>query len=195
MKLNQLDVYFIQETWLEGDILDEAINGYHIFPHNGELGNHNFRGVAIILSPKYHKGWKAAGARPPITTDATGEFAGRFISTNIKLQATIVLENRCEGNKAKNTLPSPLLRFIIHAQRQVTMQRISASLTPSTLFLVKSQNNRKSSWAPTSTQTLAHSTICTPPNCVLPLDLMASPNATIRVRTSCTSTLHTNCAS
>jgi len=49
------------------------------------VGNHNFRGVAIILSPHYHEGWKAAGARPPITMDATGEFAGRFISLNIKL--------------------------------------------------------------------------------------------------------------
>jgi len=85
MKLKQHDVYFIQETWLEGDVFDEVINGYHIFRHNGELGNHNFHGVAIILSPKYQEGWKAAGARPPITTDVTGEFAGIFISMNIKL--------------------------------------------------------------------------------------------------------------
>jgi hypothetical protein len=35
MKLKQLDVYFIQETWLEGDVYDEIINGYHIFHHNG----------------------------------------------------------------------------------------------------------------------------------------------------------------
>jgi hypothetical protein len=62
MKLKQLDVYFIQETWLEGDVFDKTINGYHVFHHNGEIGNHNFRGVAIILSPCYHKGWKAAGA-------------------------------------------------------------------------------------------------------------------------------------
>ena len=52
MKLKHLNVYFIQETWLEGDVSDEVINGYHIFRHNGELGNHNFHGVAIILSPK-----------------------------------------------------------------------------------------------------------------------------------------------
>jgi len=94
MKLKQIDVYFIQETWLEGDVYDEVINGYHIFCHNGELSNHNFRGVTIILSPKYHKGWKAAGARPPITTDATGEFAGRFISMNIKLAS-----NDCVGKQ------------------------------------------------------------------------------------------------
>ena len=70
MKLKGINVYFVQETWLEGDVFDEIINGYHIFRHNGGVGNHNFRGVAIILSPRYH------GAQPPITTDATGEFAG-----------------------------------------------------------------------------------------------------------------------
>jgi hypothetical protein len=79
MKTKSLDVYFVQETWLEGDIFDEVINGYHIFRHNGGKGNHNFRGVAIKLSPRYLEGWKAAGARPPMTTDAAGEFAGRCI--------------------------------------------------------------------------------------------------------------------
>ncbi len=49
MKLKQLDVYFVQETWLEGDIFDEIINGYHVFCHNRKLGNHNFHGIAIIL--------------------------------------------------------------------------------------------------------------------------------------------------
>ena len=62
MNPKQLDVYFLQETWLEGDVFGEVINGYHIFRHNGELGKHNLRGVAIILSPKHHEGWKAAGA-------------------------------------------------------------------------------------------------------------------------------------
>jgi hypothetical protein len=42
MKTKSLDVYFVQETWLEGDIFDEVINGYHIFRHNGGNGNHNF---------------------------------------------------------------------------------------------------------------------------------------------------------
>ncbi len=61
-KLKQVDIYFVQETWLERDVFDEIINGYHIFCHNGKLGNHNFRGIAIILSPHYHEGWKAMGA-------------------------------------------------------------------------------------------------------------------------------------
>ena len=50
MKLKQLDVYFVHETWLEGDVFDKIINGYLIFCHR-EIGNHNFRGVAIILLP------------------------------------------------------------------------------------------------------------------------------------------------
>jgi hypothetical protein len=62
MKLKQLDVYFVQETWLEEDVFDEIINGYHVFCNNGKLDNHNFRSVEIILSPCYHEGWKAAGA-------------------------------------------------------------------------------------------------------------------------------------
>jgi len=85
MKLKDIDVCFVQETWLKGDVFDEIINGYHVFRHNGGVGNHNFRGVAIILSPRYHEGWKAMGARPPITMDAMGEFAGQFVSLNIKL--------------------------------------------------------------------------------------------------------------
>ena len=62
MKLKEIDVYFIQETWLEGDMFNEMINGYHVFCHNGGVGHHSFRGVAIVLSPRYYDGWKAAGA-------------------------------------------------------------------------------------------------------------------------------------
>jgi hypothetical protein len=83
MKTKSLDVYFVQETWLEGDMFDEVINGHHKFRHNRGKGNHNFQGVAIILSPHYYAGWKAAGARPPLTTDAAGEFVGRYISINV----------------------------------------------------------------------------------------------------------------
>ena len=114
MKLKQLDVYFIQETWLEGDdVSDEVINGHHIFRHNGELGNHNFSGVAIILSPKYHEGWKAAGARPPITTDATGEFAGRFISMNIKLASNDCVGKQVQGKQGAKQL-ALTLAYVYH---------------------------------------------------------------------------------
>ncbi len=68
MKTKSLDAYFVQETWLEGDVFNEVINGYYIFRHNGGKGNHNFHGVAIILSLQYYAGWKDAGARPLMTT-------------------------------------------------------------------------------------------------------------------------------
>jgi hypothetical protein len=58
MKTKSLDVYFVQEMWLEGDVFDEVINGYHVFRHNGGKGNHNFRGVATILLPHCYTGWK-----------------------------------------------------------------------------------------------------------------------------------------
>jgi hypothetical protein len=104
MKLKQLDVYFVQETWLEGDVFDEIINGCHIFCHNGELGNHNFCGVAIILLPRYHMGWKAAGARPPITTNGTGEFAGCFISINVTLASNDQVGKQVQGKQGNKQL-------------------------------------------------------------------------------------------
>jgi exonuclease III len=104
MKTKNLDVYFIQETWLEDDVFDETINGYHVFRHNGSKGNHNFRGVAIILSPRYYDGWKAAGAKPPLTTDATSEFAGRFISINITLKSFDRRKKQVRGKKGSKHL-------------------------------------------------------------------------------------------
>jgi hypothetical protein len=104
MKLKQLDVYFVQETWLEDDVFDKIINGYHVFCHNGRQGNHNFRGVAIILSPRYHEGWKATGARPPITTEATGEFAGRFISINVALASNDRVGKQVRGKQGEKNL-------------------------------------------------------------------------------------------
>jgi exonuclease III len=99
MELKQLDIYFVQEKWLEDNVFDEIINEYHIFCHNGGLGNHDFRGVAIILSPHYHEGWKAAGAQLPITTKATSEFAGQFISINVMLASNNRVGKQIQGNQ------------------------------------------------------------------------------------------------
>jgi hypothetical protein len=87
MKTKSLDIYFVQKTWLEGDAVDEIINGYHIFRQNGGKGNHNLGGFAIILLPRYYKVWKAARAKPLLTSDVTGEFAGRYISINVTLNS------------------------------------------------------------------------------------------------------------
>jgi hypothetical protein len=132
MKTDQLDIYFIQETWLEDEAFDEVINKYHVFRHNGSQGNHNFRGVAIILSPQYYKGRKAAGARPPITTNATGKFAGQFISINIALTSNNRLGKQIRGKQAHKKLALTLHLYTTHAQKQETTKCIPASLIPST---------------------------------------------------------------
>jgi hypothetical protein len=103
MKLKGIDVYFVQETWLKGEVFDKIIND------NRGVGNHNFRGIAIILSSRYHEGWKAAGARPPITTDATGEFAGQFISLNIKLESNNHAGKTIQGKQGHKQLALTLV--------------------------------------------------------------------------------------
>jgi hypothetical protein len=113
MKLKQLNVYFVQETWLEGDIFDEIINGYHVFCHNGKLGNHTFCSIAIILSLLYHEGWKAAGAWPPTTTNANGKFMGRFISINITLAGNNRVGKQVQGKQGNKQL-SLTLASIYH---------------------------------------------------------------------------------
>jgi hypothetical protein len=35
MKMKNLDVYFILDTWLEDDAFDVDVGGYHVFRHNG----------------------------------------------------------------------------------------------------------------------------------------------------------------
>ncbi len=80
MRFDDIDAWFIQETWLENDNYNTIIGGYHLFRHNSPVGStgrrHLFRGVAIVLSPRFYLAWKAAGSTPPITMDPTGNFAG-----------------------------------------------------------------------------------------------------------------------
>ncbi len=68
MKVKCLDVYFLQDTWLEDEEYNVDIVGYHVFCHVGPNGNHLHHRVAIVLLPCYYTGWKAAGAAP-CTTD------------------------------------------------------------------------------------------------------------------------------
>ena len=84
MAKKQIDAYFIQETWIEGDDFDTEVSGYHVFRHNGPLGSNLHRGVAIVLSPRYYAGWKAAGGRDPIVLAQEDEFVGRIIGRKIK---------------------------------------------------------------------------------------------------------------
>jgi hypothetical protein len=102
MKTKNLDVYFVQETWLKGNVFDEVINGYHVFRNNGDLGNHNFCGIAIILSPQYYEGWKAAGATPPRTTKQRENSWADISASPSNSTATINGVNSCEERKGTN---------------------------------------------------------------------------------------------
>ena len=77
MKQQDIGAMCIQETWDEGDVFDEEINEFRIFRHNREPGeegrDHLFRGVALILSPKFYKALRDAGCQKP-TTSPKGEF-------------------------------------------------------------------------------------------------------------------------
>ena len=90
MRHDDIDAWLVQETWLEDNDYSTSIGGYHMFRHNSLIGttgrDHLFRGVAIILSPRYYLAWRAAGSPSPITTESSGNFAGRFIGLNLKFE-------------------------------------------------------------------------------------------------------------
>ena len=79
----------IQETWDEGNVFDEEVNGFRIFRHNCEPGERGrdqlFKGVSSILTSLFYKAWRDAGCQQPTTT-AKGEFEGRFIGIYLKFQ-------------------------------------------------------------------------------------------------------------
>ncbi len=101
MKVKCLDAYFLQDTWLDNDKFDVNIGGYHVFHHNGPNGNHLHHGVAIVLSPRYYAGWKAAGAAPPITTNTASEFMEHFIWITIKLESRDQRGRTIKGKKRR----------------------------------------------------------------------------------------------
>ena len=99
MKVKCLDVYFLQDTWLEDDKFDIDIRGYHVLHHNGPNGNHLHHKVAIVLLPHYFAGWKATGAAAQITTNTASEFVGHFIEITIKLESRDKRGHAIKGKK------------------------------------------------------------------------------------------------
>ncbi len=59
--------------------------------------------MAIVLSPCYYAGWKAAGAAAPITTDTAGDFVGCFIGITIKLESCNRKGHSVKGRNKKET--------------------------------------------------------------------------------------------
>ena len=104
----------IQETWDEGDVFDEEVNGFRIFRHNCASGEENidhlFKGVALILSPTFYKAWRDAGCQQPTTT-AEGEFEGRFIGMYLRFQN---YDKKGKPVKGKNRFLNIFLVSIYH---------------------------------------------------------------------------------
>ncbi len=101
MRVDDIDAWLVQETRLEDDDFDTNIEGYHLFRLNSPIGatgrDHLFHGIAIILSPRYFLAWKAAGSPTPITTQSTGDFAGRFIGLNLKFDCLNSSDRQIKG--------------------------------------------------------------------------------------------------
>ena len=81
MVSEEIDIFVVQETWLDGTSLFE-INGYHVFTHG--LGKQTCScgqlGVAIILSPTLYDAYTKSGSPPPITPSVPDHVSyGQFI--------------------------------------------------------------------------------------------------------------------
>ena len=127
MRTDDIDAWLVQETWLEENDFDTVIGGYHVFRHNAPIDstgrNHLFRGVAIILSPRYYLAWRAAGSPSPITTASTGEFAGRFIGLNLKFDCF-----DSHGRRVKGKSISIFLASVYHPCHDIPHEKFIETL-------------------------------------------------------------------
>ena len=128
MRHDDIDAWLVQETWLEDDDFSTTIGGYHMFRHNSPIGttgrDHLFRGVAIILSPRYYLAWRAAGSPSPITTTSSGAFAGRFIGLNLKFDCF-----DSKGRRVKGKSLSLFLASIYHPCHDAPHEQFLETLT------------------------------------------------------------------
>ena len=73
-----------------------------IFRHNREEREVGTRGrvpggVAIILSPTSVTAWRAAGAKPPITTHLQSKLVGRFLGLKLRFPRFNKFDRRVRG--------------------------------------------------------------------------------------------------
>ena len=128
MRQDDIDAWLVQETWLEDDDFSTSIGGYHMFRHNSPIGttgrDHLFRGVAIVLSPRYYLAWRAAGSPSPITTASSGNFAGRFIGLNLRFDCF-----DSQGRRVKGKSLSLFLASIYHPCHDAPHEQFLETLT------------------------------------------------------------------
>ena len=103
---HNIDVYCVQETWLEGD-WDKIINGY-LFIHHGvkkcscKRGNH---GVGIFLSPHLQQCYETVekGFRIQSSNNIDDTVGGRFLCIKVKLNSVFQLVDGTYRNRRKNS--------------------------------------------------------------------------------------------
>ncbi len=146
MKAKCLDVYIMQDTWLEDDKFDIDIGGYHVFCHNGPNGNHLHHGVAIVLSPRYYAGWRAAGAAPPVTTNTASEFVGLSLGSRSNWKSA-TREDALSKARRRNKCHSYYHWYwlITHAVPRMTTRDFLILLTPS----LANYHQARLLWVPT----------------------------------------------
>jgi len=83
MRDEGIDAYLLQETWDKKSWGPIKIDGYTVFHHNNNVKTSR-TGVTIILSPRFTKAWKDAGALDPTQTNRDSTFEGRFIGLKLK---------------------------------------------------------------------------------------------------------------
>ena len=93
--------YCVQETWIVGNA-NTVVRNHMIFRHNREEREVGTRGrvpggVAIILSPTAVTAWRAAGAKPPITTHLQSKFVGRFLGLKLQFPRFDQFDRRLRG--------------------------------------------------------------------------------------------------
>jgi len=95
----------------------------HNLPIDSTGRNHLFRGVAIVLSPRYYLAWRAAGSPSPITTASPGEFAGRFIGLNLKFDCF-----DSHGRRVKGKTMSLFLASVYHPCHDTPHEKFTETL-------------------------------------------------------------------
>jgi hypothetical protein len=148
MKSKCIDVYFLQDAWLNKDEFDIDVEGYHVFHHNDPKGNHLDNVVAIVLSTSYYAGWKAAGAAAPTTTDAASDFVRSFIGITIKLESHSRKGCSVKSRNKKET--SLVLSLVLayhpchtnddHARFLKIVDDLLSKLPPSEIIMVANMN-------------------------------------------------------
>ena len=104
MMAKRLDIYCIQETWLDGNFIKD-INGYTMFHHGFESQkcSRGQKGVAIILYPIFTKSYHESGSLPTIIpTDNSKEEYGRFIGLKFSLNIKKIEKGMFRKRKEKN---------------------------------------------------------------------------------------------